>query len=307
MAQTDSTVPKGSDSSPVEGGERVEASAIRGGDSIWTGGRWEPVVDEPTTAPDDVWGTVVSVPTTRDGGPRTREFRVDEQVTVRRGGGDGGLVEVAEAGAATRALVVGDRVEVIESPYTRALERAGTPIIGRQGVVTELRPDGWHEIDVMDFRRRSFPGSVLRLVDDPVELTAPGAAAVDACEGEEPATTPAQIFAVRYPATPVDVDAALRALGSTGAGVAAALELGGYQGVKEDCYVCPVAEYVHAVVDGATRVYVDDLKVRVYAGPGHVEVPTPPQVMAFTKAFDAGKHPTLERPAVDGDRVEGDD
>lgn len=98
-------------------------------------------------------------------------------------GGD--LAELTDAGARPQ-FAVGDRVEVIGSEYTRALERAGTAIIGRQGVVTELRPDGWHEVDVMDFRRRSFPSSVLRLVDDPVELTAAGAAVVDACEGGGP-------------------------------------------------------------------------------------------------------------------------
>lgn len=108
--------------------------------------------------------------------------------------------------------------------------------------------------------------------------------------------------AVRYPATPPDVDQALRALGASADEVAATLLAGGYRGVREDCTACPVAEYLGAVVDGCEVANVSDERVRVYVGPGHVEVwPPPKPVVAFLHRFDTdGAYPALVR-VDDGD------
>lgn len=65
--------------SPDPSGELLAAREIAAGDRIYTGDRWEPVTADPTLTND-----VVHVPTTRDGLPRTRTFRLDELVTVDR-------------------------------------------------------------------------------------------------------------------------------------------------------------------------------------------------------------------------------
>ena len=109
-------------------------------------------------------------------------------------------------------------------------------------------------------------------------------------------------MAARFPGTVDGVEAALAALGSTPAAVAAALTAGGYGGLREDCCRCPVARYLLAVVEDAYDVMAGPLVVRLavtvafdgYSGVAVVLTLAPRPVRAFAEAFDQCLYPRLD-------------
>ena len=94
----------------------------------------------------------------------------------------------------------------------------------------------------------------------------------------------------------------LRTLGADAGSVATSLAAAGVKGQPADARQCALAVYLHAVMDGDTRV----ATVRVFhdrlvlGSPGRVRphrvvVPLPPAVRAFVTAFDAQRYPVLVR------------
>lgn len=93
----------------------------------------------------------------------------------------------------------------------------------------------------------------------------------------------------KYPLTEDGIRDALAALGPTADRVAETLRLFGIKGQRETCNSCPVAEYLHRVVEGVSFVEVRRMTVRVLRDVGVlVAVDTPTPVHRFVDAFDGG-------------------
>jgi hypothetical protein len=95
---------------------------------------------------------------------------------------------------------------------------------------------------------------------------------------------------------------ALKALGETGADVAAKLKRLGFGGRRNLCKVCPVANYLLAVIEGAEDVEVHNecchaiRRVVDYVDveAEQVTAETPLAVAVFVENFDNGYHPELD-------------
>lgn len=91
-----------------------------------------------------------------------------------------------------------------------------------------------------------------------------------------------------YPLTQEGVAAALAALGSTPAAVAARLIERGHFGIPGDCTDCPVVHYLEVAFPQAHRVTVSEGAVAVYPAPGSnaLVALTPEPVARFIERFD---------------------
>jgi hypothetical protein len=105
-----------------------------------------------------------------------------------------------------------------------------------------------------------------------------------------------------YPATRAGVADALESLGTAPDLIAARLFRAGYLGEPGECRDCPVAVYLHDVLDPHWPVSIGEATATVYVNGARLDVPLPGPVRRFIGAFDLGDYRFLHPPGyVDPD------